>query len=307
MMRIPRLVAWVWVAAVLAGCSASDEGPDGVSGSAAIDAIDAIDIAAEDARDVAGDQGHPGATAPGPAGGSDAASGTRLGQSFSAAQRQVVRDATIELRVMDLPKASDRTRRIASAHGGFVATEDSSAERIALTLRVANAELDTALDALAELGEVTRRTLSTRDVTEETIDLAARIDSQRASVERIQGLLDQADTVGEVVQVESELTWRQAELESLQQRADALADQVALSTVQVRLDAVEPVTVAGGFGSGLATGWDALGAAGRGALLVLGAVVPFAVVLALPVGAALIWYRRWRGAARADSRVERLR
>jgi hypothetical protein len=217
----------------------------------------------------------------------------------AASSRQVVRDATVELRVDDLASATERARLVGTSHGGFVAAEESAPDVSSLTLRVMSTQLDAALTALAELGEVTARRLVTQDVTDQTVDLAARITSQRASVERVWALLDRAGTIGEVVQVESELTWRQAELESLQQRAAALADQVALSTVQVRLvgAAQEPTIVAAGFGSGLAAGWAALLASGRVLLRLLGAVLPFALVLAVPAGVALLWYRRRRRVA----------
>jgi hypothetical protein len=252
------------------------------------------DVAGEAKRDSAAlNPGGPGRVAP----------PLPVGQPVPASLRQVVRDATIELRVDDLTAATQRARQIGTSYGGFVAAEESVPQVSTLTLRVASAELDAALAALAELGEVTTRRLVTQDVTEQTVDLAARINSQRASVERVRALLDRATTIGEVVQVESELTWRQAELESLQQRAAALADQVALSTVQLRLEGPgsEPAAVAGGFGSGLAAGWAALLASGLVVLRVLGAVLPFVVVLAIPVGAVLLRYRRRRRLATATA------
>lgn len=228
------------------------------------------------------------------------------GADLAAAQpvtvvRQVVRNADIEIRVGDLAAATDRVRRIAPGHGGFVTAERSGPERASLTLRVAADELDATLAALAALGEVDRRELRVEDVTEQSIDLQSRLESQRASVERVRALLGRAGTIREIVQVESELTWRQAELESLQQRGAALADQVALATVEVGLTGSGGEPVAGsGFGSGLSAGWDALRAAGTALLTVLGAVLPFAVLLAVPGGLAALWWRRRRRAAAVE-------
>lgn len=284
----------VCLVATLAGCSTSP-GKDGDT------AVLPAPVAAEvDRGEVASSGGAPDraavpeAVVPAPAAGT----GSRTVLPRSALNRQVVRDATLELQVDNVAEATERARLIGSDHGGFVATEEFAAGAASLTLRVASTELDAALTALGELGEVTSRTLGTQDVTEETVDLAARIGSQRASVERVRALLDRAVTIGEIVQVESELTWRQAELESLQQRAATLADQVALATVRVRLEGPEVASAAaGGFGSGLAGGWDALRSAGRVVLIALGAVLPFAAVLALPMTAVLLWYRRRRQAA----------
>lgn len=297
-MRGTRWLAWACLAAVLAGCSTSAE----ESG----DAASAQLAPAETEAPVGADAGR--AARPIPAGqlspvaqpippGQPRAPGRPIppAQPSPLAQRQVVREVAVELRVENVADATERVRLVGPAHGGFVATEESGARTASVTLRVAAAELDATLTALAGLGEVTSRSLDTKDVTEEAIDLDARIASQRASVERVRALLDQATTIGEVVQVEYELTTRQAELESLQQRAVALADQVALSTVRVRLVGPDsaPAAAPAGFGSGLAAGWAALRSVGRVALQVLGAVLPFAMVLALP-GGALLWYRRRR-------------
>ncbi|MFN2495717.1 MAG: DUF4349 domain-containing protein [Pseudonocardiaceae bacterium] len=301
-MRGTRVLVWACLAAMLAGCSTS--AGEGGGATASQPTVGAEAPGSDDAQrgapagqaqrdSSAPDTGRPGGTGP----------PVPVGQPVPASSRQVVRDATVELRVDNLAQATERARLIGPSHGGFVAAEESTPEVSSLTLRVAGTELDAALAALAELGEVTARRLSTQDVTEQTVDLAARINSQRASVERVRALLDRATTIGEVVQVESELTWRQAELESLQQRAAALADQVALSTIRVRLAGPEsePAAGAGGFGSGLAAGWDALLASGRVVLRVIGVVLPFAMVLAVPVGVALLWYRRRRRAAEASA------
>ena len=76
---------------------------------------------------------------------------------------------------------------------------------------------------------------SADDVTGQVIDVAARISAQRASVARIRALLAKATTLGQVVQVEGELTTRQAALESLEGQAAALADQTSLATATVTI------------------------------------------------------------------------
>jgi hypothetical protein len=123
--------------------------------------------------------------------------------------------------------------------------------------------------------------------------------SQRASVARVRALLDRASSVSDVVQVEGELTKRQADLESLQQRHDALSAQVAMSTVTVKVtrrDApARPAPVSrGGFVGGLAAGWRARLASLEVLLMVLGTVLPFVVLIGVPAGAALVLRQRWK-------------
>jgi hypothetical protein len=104
--------------------------------------------------------------------------------------------------------------------------------------------------------------------------------------------MTKATTIGQVVQIESELSSRQADLESLEAQQRALADQTAQATVTVTL--VSDTAPAGsssddtGFVAGLRKGWTAFTAALVGGLTVLGALLPFAVVL-VPFG-----YLGWR-------------
>src|SRR5690606_7492538 len=115
-------------------------------------------------------------------------------------------------------------------------------------------------DELAGLGEVTATNISRQDVTEQTVDLQARIDAAQASVDRLTELMTQAQNVGDLIAAESALAERQATLESYQQQLEMLDDQVAMSTLPVTvLPRVVPVTAdPAGFGDGLAAGWNGL-------------------------------------------------
>jgi hypothetical protein len=165
-----------------------------------------------------------------------------------------------------------------------------------LTLSVPADKLDIALDQLAhKLGIVLQRSLSTQDVTAQYIDTASRLTTMRASVGRVRALMVQARDLGQVVALESELSRRQADLESLESQLAALDNSVARSTVSVSLSTpgTEPVTRDSGFGAGLRAGWDAFAASARGLFTAVGAVLPFAVFFAL-VAAPIVWWLRRR-------------
>jgi hypothetical protein len=101
------------------------------------------------------------------------------------------------------------------------------------------------------------------------------------------------------VRIEGELTSREADLESLEQRQQALAGQVAMSTVTIRVSRTNAVPAkaqeeSSGFLAGLSDGWGAFLDAGAGTLRVLGAVLPFLVVLGVPAVLVIRWWRRRR-------------
>jgi hypothetical protein len=218
--------------------------------------------------------------------------------------RSIIRTAELVVRTKDVQGAADRTASLVTATDGFVANQQSTTtpvnlpgaggrERdelrsIHLVLRVPVEDFDRIADEIQGLGKVRADRRDANDVTEEVVDVESRVASQKKSIQRLRTLLGEAKTVGEVIQVESELTTREAELESLQSRFATLSSQAALSTIQVTFEAPPAVAAPpkekdGGFLVGLRAGWHAFVAVLEGLLTALGAVLPFLVALGLVV------------------------
>ncbi|XVV03471.1 DUF4349 domain-containing protein [Actinosynnema sp. CA-248983] len=217
-------------------------------------------------------------------------------------ERQLVRTASVELRTTDVTGVLGQVKKLVLDKGGYPAQENATKTQGTVTLRVPGDRLDAVLtdfDLLPDT-EVVRRDLKSEDVTEQVVDVEARLANQRASVERVRGLLERAGSTAEITTIEAELTKRQSELESLQRRYDTLKGQVAMSTLTVTVNQKsappeapkeeEEPTFLSAFGGG----WDALVGAVSWLLVVLGAVLPFAVVLGVPVIAYLVWRRNRR-------------
>ncbi|GAA4405681.1 hypothetical protein GCM10023168_19580 [Fodinibacter luteus] len=279
--------------------SASDSAPDAASDSAP-------EAAASQSRAEAGDTSG-GAVAEEaeklPAGA--AAEGTDASAVASAvADRKLARRADISLTVTDVDAAATRVRAIAATADGIVLAEAISSEPdlpgtggfSTITISVPTAALDTTLDRLSELGEVHSRNTSTEDVTAQYVDTESRVKTMQASVDRVRALMTRATKLGDVVTLEAELSRRQADLEALQTQLAALDDAVALSPVEVRLstdaDVLEEPGDDTGFLAGLSAGWTAFTTSVGVLLTGLGAVLPFAVALALVLVPLGIWVRR---------------
>jgi hypothetical protein len=238
--------------------------------------------------------------------GQEAKSGVADEQDISqpGVDRTLVRTATIELAAGNVGETVDRARDIVATAGGYAGQEEVREQSATLALRVPSDRFDQALDELSELGRVISRDQSTEDVTEKVVDLDSRIATQRASVSRVRALLARASTVDEIVRIEEELTTRESDLESLEQRRQALAGQVAMSTVTIRISKTSaPATPrqdeSSGFLAGLSDGWGAFLDAGAVTLRVIGAVLPFLLVLAIPAVPVIRWRRRRRTTATA--------
>jgi hypothetical protein len=212
--------------------------------------------------------------------------------------RTLVRTAQVELEVADPAAAGRRVRTAVAAAGGFVTEEQSGTRGALLVVRVPAAALDRLLDDVGTVGKVLERTAQTVDVTEEVVDLDARVASAQASVARVRALLARAESIGEVVAIESELARREADLDSLTARLTALRGQAALSTLTIDLRPVGTTAAddrALGFLDGLGAGWDGLRAVGLAAAVVVGFVLPFLPLLGLFAGGAWLVRRAARG------------
>ena len=212
----------------------------------------------------------------------------------------VIRTADLEVRVDDIRKAADEAGRLARAAGGGVEGEDRSGSAdggsASISLRVPPKAFDQTISALSALGDERSRRLGSEDVTDQVVDLEARLATQRASVDRVRALLGEAEALGEVVQIEAELTKRTADLEALEARLESLNARVDLSTITLRLDSEGgPVLddAPAGFADGLRAGWAAMSGTGRVLAVTAGALLPFLPVL-LVIG---FFVRRGRRAA----------
>lgn len=228
--------------------------------------------------------------------------------------RDVVYRGSITVRVKDVARAAGRAEDLAVQADGVVFSQETMRDprpgtgpavgEAHLTLRVPPTQFAGTLDALGSLGRELSRSRSAEDVTTQLADTDSRVRSQQRSVDRVRALLDEAATIGEVVQIESELARREADLESLQAQLARLKDVTDLATIEATLiarDTVVPPTGDDdlGFLTGLRNGWDAFLGIALVTLTVLGALLPFVLVLAVVGAPAYLLLRGRRRTATA--------
>lgn len=240
---------------------------------------------------------------------SEEGGGDSVGADVEVSDRQLIHIADMTVRVDDVTEASDLAKEMTVEADGYVANEslstptDGSPEGN-LTLRIPNEDYESALDALAELGDRSALERSVEDVTEEVADVESRITSSEAALETLRGYLEEAGDVDDLLRVEGEIQQRQEDLEALQARLKALENQTAYSTVHLTLVPPatyleEPPNESVGFLGGLERGWRALVGLGQGLSVLVGWLLPFAVVVAV-VGAWPLWLWRQRRRTRRD-------
>ena len=205
--------------------------------------------------------------------------------------RAIIKTGSLTIEADDVDAQRQKAITVITGLKGQVASEDTGSDdqgrisRANLVLKVPTASYETAIQRLSELGKRMQIHQESSDVTEQVVDVESRIASQRASLERMRALLAKANTIGEIVSVETELTRREADLESLLAKQKNLALQTELATLALTLTAKGEPSVSQdpdrGFVTGLKGGWDAFIATFAALATVLGAVLPFLVLLAL--------------------------
>lgn len=238
-----------------------------------------------------------------PAGGAvDAATADQASTRIEL-DRKVVLRADLVVETDAVVEGARRAEGIVTTAGGVVTNEETyidpgpDADTIStLTLRVPPEAHSTVLDQLAELGTLVSQNRGEEDVTDEYVDVEARIRSQQMSLDRLLSLVTDAADLTDVITLENEIARRQADLDALQARLEALDEQAAMTTITLTLTSSPQAVVVArtGFVGGLQSGWEAFTGSVAFVLMALGAALPFVVVLALLGGAAYVVRNRLR-------------
>ena len=184
----------------------------------------------------------------------DSASDASLNQSEPVQSRLIIRTADMSIVVTDTEEAMQTIVQMVESNGGWVVDSsvfqyDERAKTGNMTVRVPAEGFQSALDAIQGLAlEVTAISTSGQDVTEEYVDLSARLANLEATADRVRTFLDEAQDVEEALAVNQELSRLEAEIESLKGRIQYLQQSSAFSTITVNLTPdilAQPIQVAG--------------------------------------------------------------
>ncbi len=281
---------------LLAGCSGG--GSEDASTAADMEVTDGLAMdrpapAAESGVDDAGGDGSE----------DSAMASTLRSEQLAPQQAAVISTGTVTLRSDDVAAARLALSKVIDTYRGRVAEEqtdtDDTGELVSarVVLRVPSDSFSRVMDDLEAITDFHSRTVGTEDVTTQVIDVEARVRAQSKSLARIEALLAEATTFRDVVTLETQLTTRQAELESLKAQQAWLADQTSMATISVYLEQLPDKKKGSddsGFVAGLKAGWEALGKATADVVTLIGATLPFVVVLGVLAWPGLFLWRRLR-------------
>jgi hypothetical protein len=211
--------------------------------------------------------------------------------------RRVIRTAGLAIEVEEFETGARRIIVIAESAGGFVASSSyaqgpsgQGPSQGSFVLRVPAPRFAETLAALEALGLVRERRVSGQDVSEEFVDLQARVRNLERHEQQLLTFMDRATKVSDLLAIEQELARVRGEIEALTGRLRVLGNQVELATIEVALRQ-KPEKAAAGFWDIGATVERILGAflhtvrqilqVAEGAAVVISALIPVAALVLL--------------------------
>ncbi len=165
-----------------------------------------------------------------------------LGEAW--ATRMIVRTAEISLVVNDVATTLDQVANLAENLGGYVVSSKrwKDEERLVgiITIRVPAEDFGDVMEALRQLAvDVTHEDTSAKDVTEEYVDLSAKLGNLEATEEQLLRLMEKAERVEDILSIQKELSRTRGEIEQIKGRMQYLERTSATSLIRVQLNQAE--------------------------------------------------------------------
>ena len=221
----------------------------------------------------------------------NAASGSDLSLGLLEAGREISVTVSMTLEVDDVRSAANRVMQLTYSAGGYVQHSSITKDRGYLTVKVPKSGLSSALSQIRSLGDVKLEEMNTVDLTDAIVDLEARLRNAKAEEQRLLDLLNKAENVRDILEIEDRLSAVREKIERLEAMKEGMRKRVDYATINVNLLRKGVSTAEKDF-------WDRIIEDARRALLgsiyilIVGAA--FLIIPALVVSLAWIGYKRIR-------------
>jgi hypothetical protein len=202
--------------------------------------------------------------------------------------RMIIYNGYISLETDDIDGTLNRIRSLAEGYNGYVAgTSRSMIGNQALadiTIRIPQNRFRSTIDDILTYGKVLDERSTSEDVTEQYIDLKARLKNLEILEESLADLLNRTGTIEEILKVEQELARIRGEIDSLQGQLNYLERNVTMSMIKVSLrEPSSPFTPPGmDWGETFETAIRGLFAVISGLIILIIAILPLIVIIGIP-------------------------
>jgi len=151
-------------------------------------------------------------------------------------QRKLMKEAIAEFKTNNLNSTRQTIFEAVKKNNGYVSSDQEfkseGRKSNTVVIRVPAANFDKLLDdATQGVEKFERKEIAVKDVTEEFLDIQARLKTKKELEQRYIDLLKQANSVSEILEIEKQAGELRSEIESIEGRLKYLNDRVSLSTL----------------------------------------------------------------------------
>ncbi len=180
-------------------------------------------------------------------------------------ERKLIKEGSIEFETLDITSTRKTIFETIEKYEGYISSDQEykSSERITNTIiiRVPAKNFDNLLKGATKgIPKFDYKEIEVKDVTEEFLDVQARLNTKKELENRYLELLKKANSVTEILEVEKQIGELRSDIESVEGRLKYLENNVSFSTLTMTFYQKEPNETEFGnkFKSGFKTGWDNL-------------------------------------------------
>ena len=236
-----------------------------------------------------------------------AGDGARSAAAQVEVQEQlIIRTGRLDIIVEETEETMDQIINLANDSGGWVVSSSlfgsDGAKSGAATIRVPVDQFDSIMNQIEGMAlRVNRSSTTGEDVTEQYVDLSARLQNLEATADRVRSFLDDARDVEDALAVNQELSRLESEIESLKGRLQYLEQSAAFSTIEISLtpdELSQPLEVGGWrVGGVVRDAVEALISALQGlatiAIWLVVVFLPLLLIVIVPIALIVYLVRRW--------------
>lgn len=210
-------------------------------------------------------------------------------------ERKLIKNGDLSFETADVKQTTVAIEAICKELNAYIAGENQNnyGERLQYnqTIRVPANRFDLLIQRIEPLAlKIESKNINTQDVTEEFIDVEARLKTKKELEARYREILKQAKTVQDIVSIESQIANVRSEIESMEGRLKYLQNQVGFSTLNVSY--YETIGTDFGFTSkvfrAIRQGWDSL----LSFFIILVNLWPFIIIVIGFVWGLRVWRNR---------------
>lgn len=153
-------------------------------------------------------------------------------------EQKIIKTGVLEFQTQNLSKTYSQIKALLNTYDGYIQTDNSgknyNRQYQNLQVRIPSKNFEVIIDSIFQsVNYFDTKSISRQDVTEEFIDLTARLKSKRELESRYIQLLSKANTVKEILEIERELSTIREDIEAKQGRLEYLQSQVSYSTLNI--------------------------------------------------------------------------